>query len=486
MMKRLFLFLLVLVGTLSARAVEAFRITILDAENDWPVPLVELRTVHHQRFLSDNAGVIAVDDPELMSREVWFTVRGHGYGVKKDGFGREGVRLTPSPGGEAVVRVQRQLPGKRLGRLTGAGLFAESQRFGEQLDWPESGIVGCDSVLTARHGDRLFWVWGDTLVAKYPLGLYHSSSATSSLRPLKQFEPPIRLPLEYFRDAEGAVRNVAEMPGKGPTWLGGLTSLPDQSGKERLVATYVKIRGHLTVYESGLCVWNEEMARFDRHKVLWNEERDEGKAPALPSGHPVRIHEEGKEYLLIGNPFPRVKVEATFEAWEDPSRWEALEWPTVVDSKDGKEIKVHNGSIAWNAFRQKWVSVFTRLEGENSLLGELWYAESKAPTGPWGGAVQVVEHDNYTFYNPLLHPELTEEGSPILLLEGTYTAEFADRPEPTPRYNYNQILYRLDLDDAVFGGEDAGQSRPDCHQQRVHDHRRWISRPDGGKEVISH
>ena len=320
MMKRLFLFLLVLVGTLSARADEAFRITILDAENDWPVPLVELRTVHHQRFLSDNAGVIAVDDPELMSREVWFTVRGHGYGVKKDSFGREGVRLTPSPGGEAVVRVQRQLPGKRLGRLTGAGLFAESQRFGEQLDWPESGIVGCDSVLTARHGDRLFWVWGDTLVAKYPLGLYHSSSATTSLRPLKQFEPPIRLPLEYFRDAEGAVRNVAEMPGKGPTWLGGLTSLPDQSGKERLVATYVKIRGHLTVYESGLCVWNEEMARFDRHKVLWNEERGRGKGACFTQwtsradsrgGQRVSPHREslspgeGRSHLRgLGGPVP--------------------------------------------------------------------------------------------------------------------------------------------------------------------------------------
>ena len=29
-----------------------------------------------------------------------------------------------------------------------------------------------------------------------------------------------------------------------------------------------------------------------------------------------------------------------------------------------------------------------------------------------------------------------------------------------------------------------GQSRPDCHQQRVHDHRRWISRPDGGKSDL--
>ena len=35
--------------------------------------------------------------------------------------------------------------------------------------------------------------------------------------------------------------------------------------------------------------------------------------------------------------------------------------------------------------------------------------------------------------------------------EGTYTAEFADKPEPTPRYNYNQMLYRLDLDDPALG-----------------------------------
>ena len=260
------------------------------------------------------------------------------------------------------------------------------------------------------------------------------------------------MPLEYFRDAEGAVRNVAWQGADLAGWAhqpAGPVGEGTAGGNLREDPRTPD--GLRKRFASGTKRWH-------RHKVLWNEERD----AALPSGHPVRIHEEGQEYLLIGNPFPRVKVEATFEAWEDPSRWEALEWPTVVDSKDGKEIKVHNGSIAWNAFRQKWVSVFTRLEGENSLLGELWYAEN-------------FEHDNYTFYNPLLHPELTEEGSPILLLEGTYTAEFADRPEPTPRYNYNQILYRLDLDDAVFGGE-----------ERVHDHRRWISRPDGGKKVISH
>ena len=70
--------------------------------------------------------------------------------------------------------------------------------------------------------------------------------------------------------------------------------------------------------------------------------------------------------------------------------------------------------------------------------------------GPWGKAVKVLCHENYTFYNPRIHPEITPEDSPILLFEGTHSKEFADRPPPTPRYDYNQILYRLDLDDPAL------------------------------------
>jgi len=61
--------------------------------------------------------------------------------------------------------------------------------------------------------------------------------------------------------------------------------------------------------------------------------------------------------------------------------------------------------------------------------------------------VKVLSHKNYTFYNPRIHSEFTPPDSPILLFEGTYTQAFADRPDPTPRYDYNQILYRVDLDD---------------------------------------
>src|SRR4051812_17160853 len=81
------------------------RIEVVDVESGWPVPLVELRTTHGLRFITDNNGVIACDAPELMNREVWFDVLGHGYEVKKDGFGYHGVRVTPAAGKTLTVQV---------------------------------------------------------------------------------------------------------------------------------------------------------------------------------------------------------------------------------------------------------------------------------------------------------------------------------------------------------------------------------------------
>jgi hypothetical protein len=60
-------------------AAEPCRITVVDAENGWPVPLVELRTTSELKFVTDNAGVIAFDAPEYMNRETWFHVRSHGF-----------------------------------------------------------------------------------------------------------------------------------------------------------------------------------------------------------------------------------------------------------------------------------------------------------------------------------------------------------------------------------------------------------------------
>ncbi len=146
MKTRLFALFLLAASLCTLRAAEPDQIQVVDSENGWPVPLVELRTVGNIRFVSDNAGVIAFDEPDMMNQEVWFDIAGHGYTVPKDGFGYRGVRLKPTPGGETTVKVERESIARRIGRLTGSGLFAESKKCGLMPNREDSGVIGCDSV----------------------------------------------------------------------------------------------------------------------------------------------------------------------------------------------------------------------------------------------------------------------------------------------------------------------------------------------------
>ncbi len=434
--------LLLIPGT--AWAVRPCRIEIVDKENGWPVPMVELVTTHQLSHVSDNLGLIAIDEPDLLDREIWFTVKGHGYGVAKDGFGYEGVRTTLKQGGTFRIEVERRNLAKRLGRLTGAGLFAEGEKLGIPPQLPETGVFGCDSVLLAKHDGKLFWLWGDTTLPGYPLGVFQSTAATTPLLPLAKFQAPLALSFSHFRDPKGGPRGVVEVPGDGPTWLTGMVSLPNN----HLVATYSKIRDYLEEYEVGLCAWDAAAGKFLPEKVLWKQA--DGAKPLLLKGHPVRWRDAaGKSWLLFGDPFPDVRCPDDFDSWKNPVTWEKIPAPASPRSAaDHAEIKPHRGSIAWNSFRNHWITIFTQNLGKPSAFGEIWYAESDSPLGPWGPATQVLSHDNYTFYNPRIQTELTPDDAAFIVFEGTYTAEFADHAQPTPRYNYNQILYRLDLDAA--------------------------------------
>jgi hypothetical protein len=411
--------------------------------------MVELKTTNSVKFVTDNAGRVAFDLPELMGQEVWLDVTSDGYEIAADGFGKRGVRVTPVAGKSQTIEIARTGIAKRLGRITGAGLFGESQKLGLELEWRESGIVGSDSVQNAVHNGKLHWSWGDTSIARYPLGIFHSTGATTPIEPLTRFEPPVRLKLNYFVDEKNQPRGIAKMPGRGPTWLGGYASLPDKTGRERLVASYVKVTPPMEAYETGLCVWNDASEEFEQLRTVWTKSEASPKHPPLPQGHSVIIEGEGgKRVVLFGNPLPAISCPATFEAWQDPSNWKILkQQEDLASASDGKPVKPAAGSIAWNAYRKRWVTVFQQFFGHPSGFGEIWYAEADSPFGPWGPAVKVLSHRNYSFYNPALHPEFTPADSPVLLFEGTHSATFADRPEPTPRYEYNQILYRLDLDD---------------------------------------
>ncbi|MEM9108685.1 MAG: hypothetical protein AAGC72_01535 [Planctomycetota bacterium] len=439
-----------LLFTLPCDSSEAYRIEVVDAGNGWPVPLVELRTTHAMRFVTDNAGVIAIDAPELMGRETFFHVIGHGYGVDQDGFGYRGISLTPQPGKAVRIEVKRANIAKRIGRMTGGGLFAESQKLGEYTDWSDAPLLGQDSVLVTRYGDKLFWAWGDTTLRHYPLGVFDTVAATTSPRPFESFKPPLKPVFDHMVDSRtGRPRGVAKMPGDGPTWITGLIALPDKNGEERLVATYTKIRRHLHAYERGLCEWDDQTESFKRVRILWREGDARYTFRQWHDCHPfIYLDDLGEERVGMGNPLPKISFPATYESWRNPDTWRTHRpQPTLRDAAGGANIHPHTGAVTWNPYRKKWITVFMQKDGSPSPLGEVWYAESDEPFGVWGPAVKILTHDNYTFYNIRIHHELTDKEDGFIVFEGTYTAEFADDPEPTPRYNYNQVLYRLDLDD---------------------------------------
>src|SRR5439155_1425836 len=157
------------------------------------VPLVELRTIHHLRFVSDSAGFVAVRDSDLLGQSVFFHVSSHGYEFPKDGFGYRGKALKVEPGGDATLKI------KRL--------------------------------------------------------------------------------------------NVAERPGDGPTWIGGLVVLPDAEGRERLFCGYAKVRGLLEIYERGIAQFDDERREFI------HVQRFDKDVPLFPNGHPFLHTVNGVEYV---------------------------------------------------------------------------------------------------------------------------------------------------------------------------------------------
>jgi hypothetical protein len=121
----------------------------------------------------------------------------------------------------------------------------------------------------------------------------------------------------------------------------------------------------------------------------------------------------------------------------------------LFDIETGSKIYPHNGSVYFNDYRQRWIAIFVQQFGESSFLGEVWYAEADTPVGPWAYARKIVTHNKYTFYNPMQHPYFDQQGGRVLYFEGTYSHTFSGSDKnPTPRYDYNQIMYRLNLDDS--------------------------------------
>ena len=435
--------LLVAVLPFVACAGDPFVIRVVDQATDRGVPMVELSTVHGVTFITDNAGVVAFDEPGLMNIPVFFKVTSHGYEHPKDGLGFQGKRLTTRPGKMDEIRVKRINLAERLCRLTGAGLYHHSlqARLPVPIKQPllNAKVLGSDSVHTAIFRDKLFWLWGDTNRPRYPLGNFDVTMATSPLLGKGGHRPDAGVNYTYFTGKDGFVRKMAPMEGQGPTWLGAMLVLKDRKGKEHLAATYVKVRQSMEVYEAGLCEFNPDEEIFEKRFTFPSPKS------LRPEGHPLRHRVDGSEWVYCGSDLPDLRFPDNYESWLNPSAYEVVEVDANFTDLQGNEVKRHHGHVAWNPWRKRWISIFTQSWGKSSFLGEIWYAEATLPEGPWRKAVKIMTHDRYSFYNPMQHPYWALDNGRVIYFEGTYTATFSGNRNQTPRYDYNQMLYRLDL-----------------------------------------
>lgn len=488
-----------LAATVTAIATPAdyFAIQVVDEATGRGVPLVQLETVHQVSFWTDSNGVVAINEPDLMGRTVFFQVRSHGYEFPKDGFGFAGTRLDVRAGATAELKLRRINVAERLYRITGEGIYRDSLLLDRPVPIkPNNGqVAGQDSAMALPYGGQLYWFWGDTARLEYPLGNFHSSGASAPLPGPSGNDPSAGLSLKYFAGPEGFSRGMWPVPKTGRAilvWPDGFLTAPDATGRERMLAHYTHLYSLTEPIEHGLGIFDDEAQEFRRIKKF-----PDADTWRFPKGHPSRGRGETSGYWLFRatrydhSPFLVVRVRASLEEIQEPAKYEAFtclradgevdrdaagkpRWAWRHDAEPmtqkreaalvraGKlapddarfqledvdthaPVFLHAGSVRWNDFRKRWVLISSQ-DGPGKL-GETWYAEAAEPTGPWRHARKVVTHDRQSFYNPVHHEFLNQEGGRLIYFEGTYTRDFSGNPEATPRYNYNQIMYRLDLAD---------------------------------------
>jgi hypothetical protein len=283
-------------------------------------------------------------------------------------------------------------------------------------------------------------------------------------------------------------------------WVDGLFTVRDNLGNERLLTHYSRMNpdpDHIfEPLEHGLALFNDTSQIFQRFRPY------SLTAPIVPRGHAFRHTVDGEEYIYFAEDYPNVRVKAEWSHITDITKWEAFTplaansrfnsvnpplerdaggdlvfgWKQgadpfsaamlddlvqhghleredspfrIEDYATGRDIRLHRASVHWNEYRGNWIMIGTELFGD-SLLGEIWFSEAPTPEGPWEDAIKVVSHDrgasgDYSFYNPTSHPFFDQEGGRYIYFQGTYTNSFSGNASQTPLYDYNQMMYRLDL-----------------------------------------
>ena len=474
-----------------------FTFRVVDQKTGRGVPLVEMKTTSSIRYYTDNNGIIAFFEPGLMDREVYFSITSPGYEYPRDFFGNPGRAFKVTKGDSVIINIKRINVAERFYRFTGEGLYHHSMLVGHPIPVKRAAlnaqVTGLDASMALPYKGKIFWTWGDTEKLSSSIGHFAVSGATSEFPNKGGLDPDIGIDLTFFVDETGFSKQMCPFPGPFAVWPHWMAVLQDDTGKEQLVLHYGRQRGLGVIYESGLAIFNDEKGIFEPYF------RYSSVSPFWPKGHYLKANINGEvfHYFSFGTPYSlraiadleHIKDLHSYEAftclkegtrYTGPSSeidrnekgeiiysWKAGTDPVdygrqkeLVDSgvikeeegwihlfniDDGTRIMSHAGSVYWNEYRKKWVMIMQ--SRELLPLGEIWYAEGDTPVGPWTYIKKIATHNKYNFYNVTQHPFFDKEDGRYIYFDGTYSILLSQTDYPTPRYDYNQIMYRLDLND---------------------------------------
>ncbi len=456
-----------------------FGIQVIDEATGRGVPMVMLRTRNEIDLVTDSAGWVVFDEPGLLGRRVFFSVRSPGYVFAAGDPGVSGLALDTRAGTTAEVKVMRADIAERMYRATGQGIYREATRLGLEVPLPRPNLNGemvmHGSAQAAMYRGKLFWVWCDAAGFRGAPDATVVAAATSDFSASGGLDPSLGIHFEYLSERGVFANDVA-----GSVRIEGLLSVLDAEGHEHLLAHYERRRTNGARVDHGIAEFNDKDQMFEPVVLLGNEFTWQ-----FPQGHAVKVMDDSGEHFFFAAPFCMTRVPAQYEDIADPSKYEALSWsgekralewqkqsaPLTANQEEellarkemgkeqsrvhlraaagGKSVPVVAASVEWNRFRNNWVMIAT--EGAGAVqTARIWFAEAAQAYGPWGDAVCVADMGALSLSDPLHHAAFDQEDGKRIYFD--VNVQSTDAAERIPRYNRNRLMLRLDLGDRRLGG----------------------------------
>ncbi len=173
----------------------------------------------------------------------------------------------------------------------------------------------------------------------------------------------------------------------------------------------------------------------------------------------------------------------TFDRWNQQGKVHLYIAP-IRDVTTGKAVIIHAACVNWNPYLNRWLLIGESVNsltatiqrkmiggkpwvctvgihlrrignkgwmvvnnGGTGSLGDIYAAVGDTPLGPWAYAQRIAGFPRMSFYNPSEDWFFNEHRGRKVFFEATYCNTFSSSRAPTPRYNYNQLMYSLNLAD---------------------------------------